>query len=86
MSDLVHARVVERLARLRLGHIAERVDALLSEAARKEPSYLDFLDQLLDEEVKSKQKKRVHMGIQIAHFPSVRTLGTPGPTSAPGRR
>lgn len=74
MSDLVHARVVERLGRLRLGHIAERVDALLSDAARKEPSYLDFIDQLLDEEVKSKQKKRVHMGIQIAHFPSVKTL------------
>jgi DNA replication protein DnaC len=74
MTDLVHARVTERLSRLRLGHIAERLDGLLSEASRKEPSYLDFIDQLLDEEVKSKQKKRVHMGIQIAHFPSVKTL------------
>ena len=74
MSDLVHARVVERLARLRLGHVAERLDALLSDAARKAPNYLDFLDRLLDEEVQSKQKKRVQMGIQIAHFPSVKTL------------
>jgi DNA replication protein DnaC len=74
MSDLIHARVVEALVRLRLGHLAERLDALLSDAARKEPSYLDFLDQLLGEEIKSKQKKRVVMGIQIAHFPSVKTL------------
>lgn len=74
MSDLVHARVVERLVKLRLGHVAVRLDAMLSEAARNEPTYLDFMDQLLDEEVQSKQKKRVQMGIQIAHFPSVKTL------------
>lgn len=74
MSDLVHARVVDRLQRLRLGYVAERLDALLSDAAKKEPSYLTFLDQVLEEEVQSKQKKRVQMGIQIAHFPSVKTL------------
>ena len=74
MSELMHARVVEHLVRLRLGHVAERLDAMLSDAARKEPSYLEFLDGLLAEEVQSKQKKRVQMGITIAHFPSVKTL------------
>lgn len=74
MSDLVHARVVERLVKLRLSHVAVRLDSLLSEAARHEPTYLDFIDQLLDEEVQSKQKKRVQMGIQIAHFPTVKTV------------
>ncbi len=74
MSALVHERVVENLVRLRLGHVAERLDALLSEAARTEPTYLDFLDGLLHEEVGSKQRKRVAMGIQIAHFPSQKTL------------
>jgi DNA replication protein DnaC len=74
MSELTHARVVEHLVKLRLGHVAERIDALLSEAARNEPTYLDFLDGLLREEVDSKQRKRVAMGIQIAHFPSVKTL------------
>ncbi len=72
--DLVHARVIESLTRLRLGHVAERLDALLSEAARTEPTYLDFLDHLLREEVGSKQRKRIAMGIQIAHFPAVKTL------------
>lgn len=74
MSELIHARVIDALQRLRLGHVAERLDALLSEAAKGEPTYLDFLDRVLGEEVSSKQRRRVAMGIQIAHFPTVKTL------------
>ena len=74
MSELIHARVRDALLRLRLGHAAERLDSLLSEAAHSEPTYLDFLDRVLTEEVSSKQRKRIAMGIQIAHFPTVKTL------------
>jgi DNA replication protein DnaC len=74
MSELARARVEERLLKLRLGAVAQRLDGILSQAARSEPTYLDFLDQILAEETEAKQKKRVAMGIQIAHFPSVRTL------------
>lgn len=76
MSDIVHARVLDHLARLRLGHLAQRLDAALSEAARTEPTYLAFLDRILGDEIGAKQRKRVTMGIQIAHFPAVRTLDT----------
>ena len=74
MSEILHARVVEHLRRLRLGHVADRLDALLSEASRTEPTSLDFLDRVLADEVGSKQRKRISMGLQIAHFPSVKTL------------
>ncbi len=74
MSELVRARVEERLGKLRLGAVAQRLDGILSAAARSEPTYLDFLDQLLAEETEAKQKKRVAMGIQIAHFPAIKTL------------
>lgn len=74
MSELVRARVEERLLKLRLGAVAQRLDGILSQAARGEPTYLDFLDQMLAEETEAKQKKRVAMGIQIAHFPAVKTL------------
>jgi DNA replication protein DnaC len=74
VTELVRARVEERLLKLRLGAVAQRLDAILSQAARGEPTYLDFLDQILTEETDAKQKKRVAMGIQIAHFPSVKTL------------
>jgi DNA replication protein DnaC len=74
MKDLVHARVVDNLTRLRLGHVAERIDAMLSEAAKKDSTYLDFLDAVLSEELASKQRKRIAMHVQIAHFPAVKTL------------
>ena len=73
-TEITRARVLEHLGRLRLGRLAEQLDALLSAAAHAEPTYLDFLDTLLKEEVGAKQRKRVAMGIQIAHFPSVKTL------------
>jgi DNA replication protein DnaC len=74
VSAVVHERVVQHLRRLRLAHLAERLDAALSQAAHTEPTYLDFLDGLLRDEVDAKQRKRVVMGIQIAHFPAVKTL------------
>ncbi len=74
MTELVRARVEERLVKLRLGAVAQRLDGILSHAARTEPTFLDFLDQILTEETDAKQKKRVAMGIQIAHFPTVKTL------------
>lgn len=76
MTELVRIRVEEHLVRLRMGYVAQRLDALLNEAARREPTYLDFLDELLKEEVGSKQRKRVAMGMTIAHFPSAKTLET----------
>jgi hypothetical protein len=50
VTDIVRARVEERLLKLRLGAIAQRLDGILSQAARSEPTYLAFLDQILTEE------------------------------------
>jgi DNA replication protein DnaC len=74
VTDLVHARVVEHLQRLRLRGIAERLDAVLADAARKEPTYLAFLDGVLRDEIDAKQRTRIAMGMQIAHAPAVKTL------------
>lgn len=74
MSAIVHARVADNLSQLRLRHLGERLDALLNDAARVEPTYLDFLDGLLRAELDAKQRKRTAMGIQIAHFPAVKML------------
>ena len=35
MSEIVHARVLDHLTRLYLGHVAERLDAILSAASRQ---------------------------------------------------
>lgn len=74
MSNLVRARVEDQLQRLRLHSVAARLDAILSDAAHKEPTYLDFLDDLLREELDAKQQRRIAMGIKIAHFPVAKTL------------
>ena len=65
VSVLVHARVVEQLTRLRLRYVAERLDAVLADAARSEPTYLDFLDSVLRQEVDAKQRTRVTMALKI---------------------
>lgn len=74
MVDPQMERVTCHLTRLKLVATRERLDALLQEAARKELSYMDFLDLVLSEEAQSKDLKRTRMGIQIAHFPVVRRL------------
>jgi DNA replication protein DnaC len=74
LLDPVEERVMSALKRLHLAHLQETLPAVLSEAAKGEWTYLDFLDRILQREVDSKQGKRVRMGLQIAHFPSVRTL------------
>jgi DNA replication protein DnaC len=72
--DPVEQRVLNALKRLQLTNLRETLAAVLSEAAKGSWTYLEFLDRVLQREVDSKQGKRIRMGLQIAHFPCVRTL------------
>jgi DNA replication protein DnaC len=74
VSELAYARLVENLTRLRLRHIVGRLDAVLSEAAKQELSYVALLDKIIGEEVAARQEKGITMNIKIAHFPTVKTL------------
>jgi DNA replication protein DnaC len=66
--------VLLALKRLQLTHVRDTLTAVLSEAAKRQWTYLEFLDQILGREVDSKQGKRIQMGMQIAHFPCVRSI------------
>jgi len=57
-----------------LTHLRDTLAAVLSQAAKEQWTYLEFLDQILGREVDAKQGKRIRMGMQIAHFPCVRTI------------
>jgi DNA replication protein DnaC len=74
MVDPQMERVARHLTRLKLTATRDCLDALLQRAAKAEGTYLDFLDNLLTEEVATKDEKRTRMMTQIAHFPLKRTL------------
>lgn len=74
MSGLQIERLVEQMQRLRLGRSAARLESLLADAARRELSFSDFLDELLTGELTDKQERNTTMRIAMAHFPFQKTL------------
>jgi DNA replication protein DnaC len=71
---------LERLSahcqRLRLHRIEAELPTLLDQAATKDVSYADFLDQVLTRELEAKQDKHRTMRISMARFPFQKTLET----------
>jgi DNA replication protein DnaC len=67
-------RLREHCQRLRLYQIENELTAQLEQAAKKEVSYADFLDELLATEVGAKTHKHHQMRIAMARFPFQKTL------------
>ena len=69
---------LERLAahcqRLRLYRVEAELATLLEQAAKKDVSYSDFLDEVLGLELRSKQEKHLAMRVSMARFPFQKTL------------
>jgi len=74
MVDPRMERLERHLVRLRLMGTKVRLDGLLEEGARRELSYLDFLDLVIGEEVSEKDTRRAQMRTQMARFPLNRNL------------
>jgi DNA replication protein DnaC len=74
MSSPQLERLHEHCHRLRLYQIEQELTARLEQAAKKELSYADFLDQLLACEIDSKTHKHHQMRITMARFPFQKTL------------
>ena len=74
MSTPQLERLHEHCHRLRLYQIKTELTARLVQAAKKELSYADFLDELLTLEVGSKSQKHLAMRIAMARFPFHKTL------------
>ena len=62
------------LGRLKLRALRERLDGLLDEAARQDLNLRETLALLCDAEMRHREERRIHMGMNIAKFPFVRTL------------
>jgi len=74
MSTPQLERLREHSHRLRLYQIENELTARLEQAAKKEISYADFLDDLLTLEVGAKTHKHHQMRIAMARFPFQKTI------------
>lgn len=71
--------VIERLqgtlTTLGLKAVESRLEAMLEQASKDNPSYADFLDQTLGAEVEARRTRYLRARLQLAHLPFVRTFG-----------
>jgi DNA replication protein DnaC len=74
MSTPQLERLLEHCHRLRLYQLENELTARLEQAAKKEISYADFLDELLAAEVGAKTHKYHQMRVTMARFPFQKTL------------
>ena len=64
----------ETLSGLGLGAIEGRLEGLLEEAAKKEPSYGDFLLEVLTTEADARRQRYMKTRLQLAHLPYIKTF------------
>ena len=67
-------RLQTALETLGLKAVEARLENLLEEAAKKEPSYADFLQDLLNCEVKVRRTRYLRARLQLTHFPFIKTF------------
>jgi DNA replication protein DnaC len=71
---------LERLSahcqRLRLHRVEAELTTLLEQAAKKDVSYADFLDEVLGRELRAKQETHQAMRVSMARFPFQKSLET----------
>src|SRR3989454_9357257 len=67
-------RLQTALDTLRLKAVEARLESLLEQASKKEPSYADFLEELLSCEVEARRSRCLRARLQLAHLPFVKTF------------
>lgn len=67
-------RIQGALQGLGLKAVEARLEGLLEQAAKQEPSYADFLDELLACEVDARRSRYLRARLQLAHLPFVKNF------------
>ncbi|WAX58437.1 IS21-like element helper ATPase IstB [Jatrophihabitans cynanchi] len=74
MSELVSARIRDHAGKLGLNHLIETVDQLTTRAETEQLSYLEFLDQVLEEELGLRESRRFRNALKLSGLPHHKTL------------
>src|SRR5579872_341746 len=67
-------RLQAALNGLGLKAVEARIEGLLEQASKKEPSYAEFLNELLSCEVDARRTRYLRARLQLAHLPFVKTF------------
>jgi len=67
-------RLQTSLTSLGLKAVEARLENLLEQAAKKEPGYAEFLDEILSCEVDARRTRYLRARLQLAHLPFVKTF------------
>jgi DNA replication protein DnaC len=67
-------RLHTSLTNLGLKAVEARLENLLEQASKKEPSYADFLEDLLGCEVEARRSRYLRARLQLAHLPYLKTF------------
>jgi DNA replication protein DnaC len=73
-TGLTYLEVQKQLERLNLAEAQTALDRLSEAAAKEQWTYIEFLGQLLGEEVAARQDRRTAVRQRLAHFPWMKTL------------
>jgi DNA replication protein DnaC len=73
-EQLIADRLVENLTRLRLSRVTEIFRETIETAENESWSYLTLLDRLLDEEVVTKEQRRIANALRTSGLPYVKTI------------
>jgi len=74
MTEMIQERINENLQRLKLNRIAELYPILIKQAEESELTYTAFMDQLLTEEVATKEDRRLKTAMKTAGLPFEKTI------------
>jgi DNA replication protein DnaC len=67
-------RLQNALTTLGLKAVEAQLEGLLEQASKKEPSYADFLEELLGCEVDARRTRYLRARLQLAHLPFIKTF------------
>lgn len=74
MSELLSSRIKEAAIRLHLANLAENLDSLVERAEASTMGYLEFLDQVLEDETGIREGRRFRNALKLSGLPHHKTL------------
>lgn len=74
MTEMIKERVTENLERLKLSRIQDVFPQMIKKAEESKLSYLALIDQLLTEEVSTKEDRRLKTAMKTAGLPFEKTI------------